>query len=69
MKYGARNRILGKVGRIQKGKVMCQVDVKVTGPIDLSSVMTLDSLKDLRLKKGDRVRVVVKAVSVLLVRE
>jgi molybdopterin-binding protein len=31
--------------------------------------MTLDSLKELGLKKGDKVRVVVKAVNVLLVKE
>jgi molybdopterin-binding protein len=31
--------------------------------------MTIDSLKDLKLKKGDTVRVVVKAVNVLLVKE
>jgi len=69
MKVGARNKIVGKVSGIKKGSLMSQVEVKVSGPIDLSSVMTLDSLKDLGLKKGDKVRVVVKAVNVLLIRE
>jgi molybdate transport system regulatory protein len=69
MKYGARNQVVGKVTRIKKGAVMSQIDVKVAGPIDLSSVMTMDSLHDLRLKKGDTVRLVVKAIHVLAVKE
>ncbi|HXC38236.1 MAG TPA: TOBE domain-containing protein [Burkholderiales bacterium] len=69
MKVGARNKIVGKVSEVKKGSLMSQVSVKVSGPIELSSVMTLDSLKDLGIKKGDKVRVVVKAVNVLLIRE
>ena len=69
MKYGARNNIVGKVSKIKKGSLMCQVDVGVKGTISLSSVMTIESLKGLGVKKGDRVRVIVKAVNVLLVKE
>jgi len=69
MKYGARNQAVGKVKSIKKGTVMCQVAVAMDGPIDLSSVMTVDSLNELKLKKGDRVRAVVKAIHVLLVKE
>ncbi|MBI2808535.1 MAG: TOBE domain-containing protein [Planctomycetes bacterium] len=35
----------------------------------MESVTTLDSLEELGLKKGDNVRVVVKAVNVMLVKE
>jgi molybdopterin-binding protein len=66
MKFGARNNIRGKVISIRKGSVMCQVDVAIPGGGRMSSVMTLDSLKDLGLKKGSQVTVVVKAVNVLL---
>ena len=69
MKYGARNKIVGRVGRIKKGGVMAQVDLAVAGPIALSSVLTVDSLKELGLKRGDKVRVIVKAIHVLLVTE
>jgi molybdopterin-binding protein len=69
MKIGARNKIVGKVSEIKKGSLMSQVKVSVDGPIDLTSVMTLDSLAELGVKQGDSVRVIVKAVSVLLVRE
>jgi molybdopterin-binding protein len=68
MKYGARNKIEGVVRKIKKGGVMAQVDLDVDEPVSMSSVLTADSLKDLGLKKGDRVRVIVKAIHVLLVK-
>jgi len=69
MKYGARNNVVGKVAEIKKGSLMCQVKVSVDGPVNITSVMTLDTLADLGVKQGDSVRVLVKAVNVLLVRE
>jgi molybdopterin-binding protein len=35
----------------------------------MTSVMTTDSLRDLGLKRGDKVKVIVKAIHVLVVRE
>jgi molybdopterin-binding protein len=66
MKYGAQNRLVGKVVEIKKGKVMCQVRVKIAPGAMMCSVMTMDSLKDLGIKKGDKVGVIAKAVNVLL---
>ena len=68
MKVGARNRIVGKVTEIKKGSVMCQVKVEVPAS-RMSSVMTMDSLEEMGLKKGDSVQVVVKGVNVLLIKE
>jgi molybdopterin-binding protein len=64
-KVGARNKTIGTVTQIKKGSVMCQVKVEVP-KTTMESVMTLDSLGDMKLKKGDKVQVVVKAISVLL---
>jgi molybdopterin-binding protein len=69
MKYGARNQLIGKVTGVKKGSLMCQVNLSIPANSSMSSVMTIDSLKDLGLKKGDKVRVVVKAINVLLVKE
>ena len=66
MRIGARNRIIGKVEEIKKGSLMCLVKVSVTEPCRMASVMTLESLEELGLKKGDSVEVVIKAVNVLL---
>ncbi len=68
MKVGARNRITGKVTEIKKGSLMAQVKVEVAKGVRMASVMTLDSLDDMKLKKGDEVEVVVKAVNVLLLK-
>ena len=69
MKYGARNQIEGVVTSIKKGNVMCQVTIDIPSPSQMGSVMTVDSIDELDLKVGDKVKVVVKAISVLLVKE
>ena len=69
MKIGARNKLDGEVAAIKRGAVMCQVIVRVAGGAMMESVMTLDSVDDLGLKVGDKVRVAVKAVNVLLLKE
>lgn len=66
MKYGARNNLVGKVTHIKKGAVMCQVTVKLGKGMTITSVMTLDSLKELNIRKGSKVHAIVKAVNVLL---
>ena len=68
MKHGARNDIVGEVVEIKSGDLMSQTKVKIDGEFDLSSVMTVDSLSSLGIKEGDKVRVLVKAVNVLLVK-
>ncbi len=69
MKYGAKNQLTGKVTSIKKGAVMSQVNLTISAGISMSSVMTLDSLKNLGIKKGSKVKVIVKAINVLLVNE
>jgi molybdopterin-binding protein len=69
MKYGAKNKLIGIVRDIKRGTVMSQVNVDIPEPSAMSSVLTLEALDDLDLKEGDQVRVVVKAVNVLLIKE
>jgi molybdopterin-binding protein len=68
MRVGARNRITGRVTEIKKGKLMCLVKLQSPARSRMASVMTLDSLDELGIKKGDEVEVIVKAVNVLLIR-
>ena len=69
MQIGARNRLEGEVVDIKRGTVMCQVRVRIAGGAQMESVMTLDSLDELGIKVGDKVRVAVKAVNVLLIKD
>ena len=69
MKYGARNQITAKVTDIKKGDIMCQVGLEIPADSIMNSVFTMESLEDLGIKEGDMVKVVVKAIHVLLVKE
>ena len=68
MKVGARNQIIGTVTEVKKGSIMAQVKLDVPAS-KMASVMTVDSADDMSLKKGDKVRVVVKAIHVLLMKD
>jgi molybdopterin-binding protein len=69
MKTGARNDMQGEVVEIKRDGLMGLAKVKVSGEALLSSVMTVDSIEELALKPGDKVRVVVKAIHVLLIKD
>jgi molybdate transport system regulatory protein len=68
MKYGARNSVSARVKSVQKGDVMSLVKFDVTA-CEMASVLTTESLEDMGLALGDEVRLVVKAVNVLPVKE
>ena len=68
MKTGARNNLVGKVTAIKKGDLMGQVKLEIE-PGQMQSVMNVDSIDHLVLKEGDKVKVVVKAINVLLLKE
>ncbi|KPK67033.1 molybdenum-binding protein [candidate division TA06 bacterium SM1_40] len=69
MKYGARNKITAKVKSVKSGQVMSLVKFDVTGPAEMASVLTNESVEHLDLKTGDEVQLVIKAVHVLPVKE
>jgi len=69
MKYGARNKITGKVKSIQTGDVMSLVKFEVGVPVEMASVLTTESVQELGLRVGDEVRLIVKAIHVLPVKE
>ena len=69
MKHGARNDIVGEIVRVDSGDIMGKATVKISGDFEMASVMTLDSIESLDLKPGDRVRVLINAVNVLIVKD
>jgi molybdopterin-binding protein len=69
MKYGARNKIIGKVKSVKKGDIMSLVKFDVAAPVEMASVLTTESAKELGLKKGDTVQLIIKAIHVLPVKE
>jgi len=65
MPISARNQLEGKVVSVKLGDIMAHVVVKV-GKSQIESVITRVSADDLALKKGDRVKVVIKSTEVML---
>jgi molybdopterin-binding protein len=69
MKTGARNSIIGKVTSIKSDEIMSLVKFDVIVPHQMASVLTTESVKDMGLKVGDQVTLIVKAIHVLPVKE
>jgi molybdopterin-binding protein len=65
MALSARNQLPGIVMDIQMGDIMAHVVVKV-GDNLIESVITRTSAEELRLKKGDAVRAVIKSTEVMI---
>jgi molybdopterin-binding protein len=65
MPISARNQLEGKVTDVTLGDIMAHVVVKV-GKSKIESVITRRSAKQLGLKKGDKVTVIIKSTEVML---
>jgi molybdopterin-binding protein len=65
MALSARNQLPGIVESVQMDTIMAHVVVKV-GDNLIESVITRTSADELKLKKGDAVRVVVKSTEVMI---
>ena len=60
-----RNQLTGTVKSIVSDKILSEVNVETPAGV-VASVITTASLKALKLKKGDAVRVLIKATDVSL---
>jgi len=69
MKTGARNSITGKVTSIKSDEIMSLVKFEVSVPHEMASVLTTESVKEMGLKVGDQVSLVVKAIHVLPIKD
>jgi molybdopterin-binding protein len=66
MKLSARNTLSGIVRQVQLGAVNAEVVIEIAPSINIVSVITLDAVKSLKLKVGDRAYAVIKASSVMI---
>jgi molybdopterin-binding protein len=65
MALSARNQLQGRITKITVGDIMAHVVVKV-GNNTIESGITRQSAKEMKLKKGDKVEVVIKSTEVML---
>lgn len=60
---------MATVTSVKRGDIMSLVKFEVTVPVQMSSVLTTESVEELKLKKGDQVELLIKAIHVLPVKE
>lgn len=68
MTLSARNQLEGTVEDIQMGTVMSHVTVRVGNNV-IDSVITRRSVEEMKLKKGDKVKAVIKSTEVMLLKD
>lgn len=66
MKLSARNLLKGKVTKITKGAVNSEVELELAGGQKIVSIITVNSVKKLKLKVGKQAYAMVKASSVMI---
>jgi molybdopterin-binding protein len=69
MKLSIRNVLKGKVTAVTEGMAVATVKVNVGGGNAITSVVTMDAVKNLEIKVGDEISVLIKATSVMLAKE
>ena len=68
-KISARNQLKGKITKVTKDAVMTSVEVEITTPVKVTSVITSNSAEDLNLKVGDVVSAIIKSTEVMIGKE
>lgn len=66
MKLSARNILKGKVVEIKKGAVMAKVKLDIGGGNKITALISVDSVQDLKLKKGDKASAIIKSTEVII---
>jgi molybdopterin-binding protein len=66
MKISARNQLKGKIKNITKGAVNSEVTLELAEGLDIISIITNSSVKNLGLKEGKEAYAVIKASNVMI---
>jgi molybdopterin-binding protein len=66
MKVSARNSFQGIISKIVRGPVSTEVTIRIARKMEIVSVITTNSAKRLKLKKGLMAHALIKADSVIV---
>ena len=69
MKLSTRNVLKGKVTEVKEGMVMAKVKVDIGNGNVITSLISTEAVKDLGVKVGEEIFVLIKATSVMLAKE
>ena len=66
MRLSTRNEFVGTITRLVRGPVSTEVTIRIAAGVDIVSVITTNSAKRLKLKKGQRAHAFIKADHVIV---
>ena len=66
MKLSTRNQFAGVITRLVRGPVSTEVTLRIAGGVEIVSVITTNSAKRLKLKKGQRAHAFIKADHIIV---
>ena len=69
MQLSTRNIFQGKVVDVKEGMVMAKVKVDIGGGNIVTAIITVEALKELGVKVGEALAVLIKATSVMVAKD
>lgn len=66
-KISGRNQLVGRVTEIQVSGLMAQISLSIGGQ-HITSIITADAVREMRLKVGDKAAALIKSTEVMIVR-
>jgi molybdopterin-binding protein len=69
LKISGRNKLSGKVVNVTPGIVTAEVEVDIGNGNRITGVITKNSLDEMQIKPGDEVIALIKATSVMFIKE
>jgi molybdopterin-binding protein len=66
MKLSTRNEFVGTITRLVRGPVSTEVTIRIADGVEVVSVITTNSAKRLKLKKGQRAHAFIKADHIIV---
>ena len=69
LKISGRNKLSGKVVNVTPGMVTAEVEIDIGNGNRITGVITKNSLEEMQIKTGDEVTALIKATSVMFIKE
>jgi molybdopterin-binding protein len=69
VKLSACNVLKGRVARVVRGATTGHVKLDIGGGVIVTASVTMEAIRELRLKKGDRAPAIIKASDVIVGKE
>jgi molybdopterin-binding protein len=66
-RISGRNQLVGRVSELKVSGLMAQVTLSIGGQ-QITSIITADAVREMRLKVGDRAAALIKSTEVMIVR-